>query len=157
MRAQLAAPRFGQAPLDQSPVPVAAAASLHRDQIVRLAALAIVLWYAAALCIRVGLPAGLYGGSAGALLFVATGGLAWPTVRLAARVGALRPFQVVPGVAMACAVAMLCEGIALTWAPAVYGGVSPRLALGAAWLLWGVGAILLAAATTGRRRHPVPA
>jgi hypothetical protein len=52
---------------------------------------------------------------------------------------------------------MLCDGIALTWAPSVYGGVSPRLALGAAWLLWGVGAILLAAATTGRRRRPVPA
>jgi hypothetical protein len=72
MRAQLADTRAGQAPLDQSPIAVAAAASLRREQIVRLAALAIVLWYAAALCIRLGLPTGLYGGSAGALLFVAT-------------------------------------------------------------------------------------
>jgi hypothetical protein len=47
---------------------------------------------------------------------------------------------------------MLCDGVALTWAPGVYGGASARLALGAAWLLFGVGAILVGALFTARRR-----
>lgn len=134
----------------RSPAPVAESASLRRDQLVRLASLAVLLWYVAARCIRVGLPAGLYGGPSGAVLFAASVGIAWPAVRLGAWVGALRPPQVLPGIVFACAVAMLCDGLALTWAPGVYGGTSPRLALGAAWLLWGVGAILLVAAA-GRR------
>lgn len=133
-------------PLSASP------ARLGRAQLARLAVLAVVLWYLAALFIRFALPAGLYGGGPGALLFAATVPLAWAAVWLAARVARLRPEQVVPGVAFACAVAMLCDGVALTWAPTVYGGASARLALGAAWLLFGVGAILVAALHTAGRR-----
>jgi hypothetical protein len=86
------------------------------------------------------------------LLFAVTVPAAWGSVWLAGRVANLRPAQLVPGTAFACAVAMLCDGVALTWAPGVYGGASARLALGAAWLLFGVGAILIAAFVTAGRR-----
>ena len=134
------------------PTPPATPQRLSRAQAARLAVLAVVLWYLAALFIRFALPAGLYGGGPGVLLFAATLPLAWGSIRLAERVAGLRPAQVVPGTAFACAVAMLCDGVALTWAPGVYGGASARLALGAAWLLFGVGAILVAAILVAGRR-----
>jgi hypothetical protein len=132
--------------------PPAAPQRLSRAQVARLAVLAVVIWYLAALFIRLALPAGLYGGAPGVLLFAATLPVAWGSTWLAARVAGLRPAQVVPGTAFACAVAMLCDGVALTWAPGVYGGASARLALGAAWLLFGVGAILVAAILVASRR-----
>jgi hypothetical protein len=136
----------------RSPTAAPAPGRLGRAQLGRLAVLAVVIWYAAAVFIRFALPAGLYGGGPGALLFAATVPLAWGSVWLAVRVAGLRPAQVVPGTAFACAVAMLCDGVALTWAPGVYGGASARLALGAAWLLFGVGAILVGALFTASRR-----
>jgi hypothetical protein len=136
-----AAPLLSEAPhFADAPAP-----ALRVGQLVRVVALGVVLWYLAAVVIRLGLPAGLYGGRAGALLFAGTIPLAWACVWLVTRVGALRPAQVLPGVALACVAAMLCDGVALTWTPGVYGGASVRLALGAAWLLHGVGVILLAA------------
>ncbi len=135
-----------------APTPAATPQRLSRSQAARLAVLAVVIWYLAALFIRFGLPARLYGGGPGVLLFAATLPVAWGSTRLAERVAGLRPAQVVPGTAFACAVAMLCDGVALTWAPGVYGGASARLALGAAWLLFGVGAILVAAILVASRR-----
>lgn len=134
-----------------SPLP-RPAGRLSRAQLGRLAVFAVAFWYVAVLFIRFGLDAGWYGGAPGALLFVVTVPGAWGSVWLAMRVARLGPAQVVPGTAFACAVAMLCDGVALTWAPGVYGGASARLVLGAAWLLFGVGAILVAALFTARRR-----
>jgi hypothetical protein len=145
-----AAPAFTRP--SAAPPAHAAPGRLSRAQFGRLALFAVGFWYVAAVFIRFGLPAGLYGGGPGALLFAATVPLAWGSVWLAARVAGLRPAQVVPGTAFACAVAMLCDGVALTWAPGVYGGASAGLALGAAWLLFGVGAILVAALLTASRR-----
>jgi hypothetical protein len=76
--------------------------------------------------------------------------------------GRLKPDQLVPGVALVGAVAMLMDGIALRWSPALYSPDDKVLALTGADLLWGYGAGLLAAlvwawaAAAWARRAPAP-
>jgi hypothetical protein len=47
--------------------------------------------------------------------------------------------------------ALLCDGVAITWAPGLYGGAGPGLAPAAAWILWGGGAGMLIALIMGQR------
>jgi hypothetical protein len=47
--------------------------------------------------------------------------------------------------------AAMCDGIAITWAPWLYGGVGPGLAPAAAWILWGAGVGMLIALVMGHR------
>jgi len=60
-------------------------------------------------------------------------------------VGRLSPEQILPGVAVVGAVAMLLDGGALQWFPSLYGSDEKVLRLGAAGLLWGYGAGFAAA------------
>lgn len=122
-----------------------AAGRLRRGQVLILAALSVLFWFMAALFIRYGVPAGSFGGVASAALFVLTVPTACLLIWTTRRVAALRPDQLVSGVALTSAVAMLCDGVALTWFPALYGGNPATHYLGAAWLLWGVGVILILA------------
>jgi hypothetical protein len=39
----------------------------------------------------------------------------------------------------------LCDGIALTWMPSLYGNELSEALLGAAYIIWGVGIILILA------------
>jgi len=54
-------------------------------------------------------------------------------------VGRLAPEQILPGVAVVGAAAMLLDGAALRWFPGLYGSDERALRLGAADLLWGYG------------------
>jgi len=121
-------------------------------QAASLVALGIVLWFLAAMLIRYGIPAGLFGSKASiAVLYAATIPGAWLLVRLCRRTGALTPEQIVPGVAIASAAALPCDGMALTWAPQLYGPDAASILPAAAWLLWGVGFCLtLAVVNAGR-------
>ncbi|PAX07071.1 hypothetical protein CKY28_13555 [Sphingomonas lenta] len=114
-----------------------------------LVAFGLAFWLVAALFIRIA-PFDVFGRDVGTiLLFAATLPLAWASVRVAERIAALAPDQLLPGVALASAAAMLCDGVGLIWW-GLYGD-GDRLP-GAAWLLWGVGLILFAAFLDGRRR-----
>lgn len=86
-------------------------------QAARLAVLGVLFWLAAVLFIRHGIPAGFFGGAAGALLFALTVPAALLLIWTCKRMAALRTDQLVAGVAVASAAALFCDGIALTWAP----------------------------------------
>jgi len=60
-------------------------------------------------------------------------------------VGRLSPEQILPGVAVVGAVAMLMDGVALRWYAEIYAGSEKALRLSAADLLWGYGVGFVAA------------
>jgi len=142
-----------QIQFDQHHQHVAAYAQLRRNQVASLAALGVALWLLFALLIRYSIPMGLFGNTAAsALLFVAAIPLAWLMIRLCRRTASLTPEQLVPGVAIASAAALPCDGVALTWAPGLYGADAASILPAAAWLFWGVGVSLaLAFVIAGRR------
>ena len=119
-------------------------------QVTILAAWGVLLWLLVALLIRAAPPTLFDRGAWTVLLFVAALPNAWLTVWLTRRLVALQPRQLVPGVAVSCAAAMLCDGIALTWTT-LYGPEDKDLVPVAAFLLWGVALILLAAFAASRR------
>lgn len=122
---------------------------LRDRQVASMVAFGLVFWLVAALFIRLA-PFGLFDRAEGTiLLFALTVPLAWISVQFAKWIAVLAPDQLLPGVAVASAAAMLCDGIGLIWW-SLYGE-GDRLA-GAAWLLWGVGLILLSAFFDGRRQ-----
>lgn len=61
------------------------------------------------------------------------------SVLLCKLAGRLSTEQLLPGVAVVGAVAMLMDGFALRWSPWIYGQDEKALRLGAADLLWGYG------------------
>jgi branched-subunit amino acid transport protein AzlD len=120
----------------------AASVPLSNRQLAIIITFGIIFWLIAALFIRIA-PFGLFArGPATIALFMVTMLVAWLPVRLLTLLAALSAPQLVPGVAIASAAAMLLDGVGLIWWP-VYGAAD-RLP-GAAWLLWGVGWILIAA------------
>jgi hypothetical protein len=122
---------------------------LAARQIAILVAFGLAFWLVAALFIRFA-PFDVFNrGLSLMLLFATTAPVAWLSVQIAKLIARLTPGQLLPGVAVASASAMLCDGIGLIWW-SIYGGAD-RLP-GAAWLLWGVGLILFAAFFDGRRR-----
>lgn len=124
---------------------------LRRGQAIGLAGLGILLWFTGALFIRYGIPVGLFGGLAGIVLFALSVPLAPILISMGKRLGALRQDQLLPGIALMSAVAMLCGGIALTWFPVLYGDNPASRYLGAAWLLYDVGVNLIVALFTSTR------
>ncbi len=126
---------------------------LRREQAASLAALGVVLWLLFALLIRYVIPAGWFGIPAiSALLFAAAVPSAWLLVWLCRHTAALTPEQLVPGIAAASAAALLCDGLALAWAPHLYGADAASILPAAALLFWGAGACLaLAFVIAGRK------
>ncbi len=111
-----------------------------------------MLWFVAALFIRQTASTALFArGPATALLFAAAWPIAWLAVRATRRLAALTAAQLVPGLALASAAAMLCDGIGITWTT-LYGPRGADLAPPAAWLLWGVATILISAFASARSR-----
>lgn len=127
----------------------AQSASLSPRQAAILAAWGVLLWFMVALFIRWAPPALFGRGAATALLFAAAAPIAWALIWVTQRVASLRPDQLVAGAALASAAAMFCDGIALTWS-SLYGS-GTDLVPAAAWLLWGVAAILIAAFAAAHR------
>jgi hypothetical protein len=123
------------------------------QQTVRLIVLSLALWVIATLYIRL-LPNALLDPLQGALGFVTTLPAAWLSVWLAKRCGRLDAHQLMPGIAVVGAVAMMIDGIALRWLPGLYAGDETTVRLGAAWLLWGYGVSLATALAMSRRPRP---
>ena len=126
--------------------------ALSPAQALRVAGLALLLWASGAVLIQLAIPLGVFsGGGLTVLAFVIGVAINPPTIWLVRRLGGLRREQTVLGMALGSAVAIICDGTAISWAPWVYGGVSPDLHRAAAWLLWTVGFGLLAAFIAERR------
>ncbi len=127
---------------------------LTMAQTVRLVVLSLALWIAATLYIRF-LPNALTDPLQGNLSFVTTLPAAWLSVWLIEICGKLAAEQLMPGVAVVGAVAMMIDGAALHWLPGLYGSDDLTVRSGAAWLLWGYGVSLAIALITTRRKMRV--
>ena len=114
--------------------------------------LGAVLWLLAAVFIRLTLPFGLFSGGAATLGLFALTAVSAPILlsgvhRLTAGGGGPR----VQTAAVLCLVGVLLDALAMIWAPEIYAANPARLVGGAAWLLFGVGALLTAALLQDQR------
>lgn len=104
------------------------------------------LWFVFALLIRVVGPSVFVPGTLALLLtFLALIPTAALLVWLTARLGGVQRQGLINAVCIMSFTAMLLDGVAITWAPGLYGLSGTPLALVAAWLLWGVGCCQLIA------------
>lgn len=112
---------------------------LSASQIVTMAIFGAVLWLLAALTLRYLGPMGIYEGTSRAVLYALIVPGTVPFVLLARRIGGLASNQIGIAYAVGTTSAMLLDGLALAWFPALYGG-TPELVAGAgAAILWGAG------------------
>jgi len=109
---------------------------LSRTQMVRLVALGLLVWFIGAMAVRFGRPLGLFDAYL-PLLYLATVPVMFATVWIVRLLAGLRPgAPYVTGVALATAAAIACDGLIISFHPALYGGEGDGLARGAAWILW---------------------
>lgn len=125
-------------------------------QVVAMAVVGVVFWFAAAMTVQFGAPLGIFGPVASAALFVVSFPVAWLGVLIAIPVAGLRPGQYVNGVVVGTCSATICDGIALTWFRGLYGSDPELVLLGAAWILWGISAFFAAAMFEAWRRGVRP-
>lgn len=125
---------------------------LTRSQLTILVVFSAVLWVAATAYIRF-FPAALIDPVQGAISFVTALPMGWLSVWLTRRVARLEQGQLLPGIAVVGAIAMMIDGLALHFAPGAYGVDDTTVRLGAAWLLWGYGVSLGIAFLMAAPRH----
>ncbi len=116
-------------------------AQLRPGQTLRLAVMGAILWALAAGLIHIIGPMGAFHGAARALLYAATVPVSILFLRMPRWVGA-RADQIVASVAVMAAAASMLDGLALAWAPGLYGFEPVSVFGGAALLLWAVGVAL---------------
>ena len=120
--------------------------ALSPAQTLRVSVFSLLLWITGAVMIRLLIPFEVFAGGALTVLVFAAGiAINVPTIWLVQRLGGLRREQTVYGMALGSAVAIIFDGVAITWAPWLYGGITPDLHRAGAWLLWTSGFGLLGA------------
>jgi len=110
-------------------------------QVGALTLLGVALWILVTVNIRL-MPNSFTDPLLGAIMFLLALPAGWLSVWLTKRVGGLSWDQLLPGVSVVAAVAMMMDGAALRWFSTVYGVNDTTVRLGAAWLLWGYGVAL---------------
>lgn len=120
------------------------AEGLDRRQFGLSIVIGVVLWFVAAMMLRVLGPLGALdeGWRVVTYLLIVPGVV--PVVLAICRLVAAKRHQVVLSVAAALLAATLCDGIALSWFPHLYGAGDAQMAASGATLLWGVGIFLAA-------------
>jgi hypothetical protein len=121
-----------------------------------LLVLGVGLWALATLYIHL-VPAAFSSQFHSSLGFITALPVGWLSVRLVWRCARLDRSQLVAGIALVGAVAMMIDGLALRFFPWVYSGEPEVLRPASAWLLWGYGvsfaiALWLARAAPVNRR-----
>lgn len=107
-------------------------------QIIILIVLGLIFWYLGAISVRVGSALGAFGSYVGLFTFIVGLLIGMLTVLIVKKSAKLSPNQIIPGCFFGGAVATFCDGIAITWAPWLYGNDPVQISMGAAWILWGV-------------------
>lgn len=125
--------------------------SLTSGQIITATIIGLILWFAAAMTVRLGGPAGFFGPTGSLLLFAVGIPISWGSVFLTRRIARLQPGQTLPAIAIGLIAATFADGIVLTWFRDLYGADPAVVGYGAAWILWGVGLFLLIAYLEDRR------
>lgn len=104
-----------------------------------------VLWFAAAILVRMLGPMGALDGGWGLLTYVLVIPGTVPAIIVARPLARLRSDQTTIGIAVVTATALLLDGIAHSWFPALYGTDAALLVKGAAAIFWGAGVALVLA------------
>ncbi|RMB08437.1 hypothetical protein [Eilatimonas milleporae] len=102
-----------------------------------------VLWFLAALLLKVIGPMGAYEGINMVILYVLVIPVTVPFIPLVRTVAGLAHDQTALGIAMATAAAALLDGLALAWAPGLYGTETAYVAGAGATILWGAGVAIV--------------
>jgi hypothetical protein len=124
--------------------------ALGSMQAIAAFALGIFFWFLAAMFVRVTEGTGIFGGQAGIVTFIAGVPASWLIVVIVAKLARLAKHQLTSGIAIATGAATLCDGLAMTWFPSLYGNDPRWVLFGAAFILWGVGVILIVSVVLGR-------
>ena len=113
-------------------------APLAMPQIVRLSIVGVVIWFVVALLLQWAGGLGAYEGT-GRIIMYALIALGTPALLLTLMpLAGIKRNQIVLGTVVVLAVASLCDGLALAWFPAPYGG-GDMVAGAGGTILWGVG------------------
>ncbi len=112
---------------------------LSRGQVVTVVVYGVVLWFLAALTCRFLAPMGVFDGMNRVILYAAIWPGTVPFVFLAMKIARLSRSQIGIAYSIATAAAMLCDGVALAWFPALYGTKVEYIAASGAVILWGAG------------------
>ncbi len=139
--------------LNESPL-VSTREALTPAQMVLLAAFGALLWFAAAMLMRLIGPMGALQGMGRVILYVLVIPATFPFVLIARKLATLRPDQTAHGVTVATAVATLLDGIALAWFPTLYGTDIGQVAAAGAAILWGAGVGLALGLLMNKPRQP---
>lgn len=125
---------------------------LRTRQIWILVALSAAFWVVATLYLKL-LPGAFVDPVRGAISFATAIPIGWLSVLLTKRAAGLSSVQLLPGVSIVGAIAMMIDGVVLRWAPQIYGSSDTVIRYGAAWLLWGYGvSFAIALFLVARRR-----
>lgn len=128
---------------------------LRKNQIGPLIALGTAFWLVVMLNIRLR-PRAVLDPVQGLVPFIAAPLMGWLSVWLCKRIGRLSPEQLMPGVALAGAVAMMIDGVVMKWWSGWYGLDEQTLRVAAAGLLWGYGVAFAVAVIWAARLRRAP-
>lgn len=109
-----------------------------------------VFWYLAALLLKMQGAVLLTGGWEHYATFAVLALISPPFTWIVAKLTATPVTQMVAPMAIMIGIATLLDGLAITWAPQLYGGTGPLLAPAAASILWGAGCLLVSALVMSR-------
>ena len=118
---------------------------LTTPQIAILAVYGVVLWFTAAMLVRIIGPMGALAGGWGALTYALVIPGTIPAIIAARPLAKLRRDQTLAGIAVVTATALLLDGIGHAWFPALYGTDPALIVKGAAAIFWGAGVGLVLA------------
>jgi hypothetical protein len=118
---------------------------LTTTQAIILAIYGAVLWFAAAMLVRTLGPMGALNGGWGLLTYTLVIPGTVPAIIAARPLAKLRRDQTILGIAVVTATALLLDGIAHAWFPAIYGTDPALIIKGAAAIFWGAGVGLVLA------------
>jgi hypothetical protein len=118
---------------------------LTTTQLTILAIYGIIPWFAAAMLVRTLGPMGVLDGGWRVLIYALVIPGTVPAIWMARPLAKLGRNQVLSGIAVVTATALLLDGVAHAWFPAIYGTNPALIVKGAAAIFWGAGVALVLA------------
>ena len=116
---------------------------MTQQQIIRSIAYGVVFWFIAAMTVHL-LPQLFDGGLTNALVLVGSIPVAWLSIPISLRACGVEPRHALDANVIAIIAATFADGVGITFvSDQFYAGVGSASQFGAAWILWGVGWILL--------------
>jgi hypothetical protein len=132
--------------------PAKISASFTAQQIVILAIFGALLWFVAAMLVRFLGPVGALDGASRVVTYALVIPGTIPFVMMTRTLAKLGRDQTLAGISVVTAAALLLDGIAHAWFPAIYGSDPALLVAGAAVIFWGAGVGLVLGFLMDRRR-----